>query len=484
VSRRWLTRDPAHIREGYADAGLTRELYHAVLNGFRWLASLLFLACAAILIVRRLGDPLAPWASLMMVVLAIATGGMSLWLRSAGGAWAGIAWWAGLLMPCLPMVVAVLPNGSLRPRWTWAVLLAAPIVASLSVVLPTREANLAFGSVLAAAVLVLLRRYQSMKASGRQQIRWVLFGLALALLAFAVGMTCLWMDAQSESYSVVTWLRVIGVIAFMASLMVFAGAITIALLRYRLYDADVTISRSVAFGALTLLLLGIFAGTEKLIEALGEEYFGESLGALAGGIGAALAAVMMVPLHHRVSHWAERRFQRQLVELRHGLPLLVGDLRETAELDRIAAAVLDAVGHGVRAKRSALLVGDAVVDARGIEAGEVEAWRGGWTAPAHKGLDCDRSDPLFPMRVPLEADGHGRVGWLLLGPRPDGSFYGKDEREALSAIADPVARALQIVRTRQGRETQTEGLLASIMERLKSVEQAIAANRQAPSAAA
>ena len=55
------------------------------------------------------------------------------------------------------------------------------------------------------------------------------------------------------------------------------------MLRYRLYDADAVISRSVTFGALTLLLLGIFAGSEKVIELVGERYFGEELGMLAGG---------------------------------------------------------------------------------------------------------------------------------------------------------------------------------------------------------
>ncbi len=474
VSRHVLTRDPENSRGGFAEAGLTRELYYGVANGFRWLTSLMLLVCAAILVVRRLRDPLAPWASLMMIVVAIGTGGIDLWLTNAGGAWASIAWWANA-SPFLPMVLAVLPNGSLRPRWTWGVLVAAPILTCLAAVLTNLVGTTALGLLLIAGVLLVLRRYRSMEASERQQIRWVLFGLALAMLMFAAGTACGWIDAQADSYSTVIWLRLVAIVAYMASLMLFIGAITIALLRYRLYDADVTISRSVALGTLTLLLLGIFAGTEKLIEALGEEYFGDSLGAMAGGIGAALAAVMIVPLHHRVSHWAEKRFQRQIVELRHGLPLLVGDLRETAGIDRVAAAVLESVSRGVRARHAALLVGDALAGARGIEAGEVEAWRRGWTPSARQGLDCDRADPLFPMRVPLEADGHGHVGWLLLGPRPDGSFYGKDERDVLAAIADPVARAIQIVRARGVQEARTSGALASIMARLDQLEKAIVA---------
>jgi drug/metabolite transporter (DMT)-like permease len=135
VSRHWLTRDRAHSREGYAEAGLTRIFYFAVVNFFLWLASFVLLVCAVILVARRLREPLAPWASLMMVVVALGTGGIDFWLTNAGGAWAAIAFWANSAL-FSPMVLAVLPNGSLRPRWTWAVLVAAPILTCLAVVLP------------------------------------------------------------------------------------------------------------------------------------------------------------------------------------------------------------------------------------------------------------------------------------------------------------------------------------------------------------
>ena len=84
--------------------------------------------------------------------------------------------------------------------------------------------------------------------------------------------------------------------------------------------------------------------------------------------------------------------------------------------------------------------------------GTSRRWRATWQPSPRPGIDADRTDPLFPLRLPLEADGHGRVGWLLLGPRPDGSYYGRDERETLLAIADPVARALEIARQRETRE--------------------------------
>ena len=230
------------------------------------------------------------------------------------------------------------------------------------------------------------------------------------------------------------------------------AGLLVSLYKYRLYDAEAVVSRSVAYAALTAILLALFAATEKTIELLGEEIIGESLGVLADVIGAAVATVMVVPLHHRLTGWAERRFQKQLIRLRQDLPALVGDLRELAPASRIAAATLKSVTRGVRSTHAALVVEDEVLGFRAIAARDLEAWRATWQPSPRPGIDADRADPLFPLRLPLEADGHGRVGWLLLGPRPDGSYYGRDERETLLAIADPVARALEIARQRETRE--------------------------------
>jgi hypothetical protein len=97
---------------------------------------------------------------------------------------------------------------------------------------------------------------------------------------------------------------------------------------------------------------------------------------------------------------------------------------------------------------------------------------------------------MFPLRIRLDADrrrGRGTVGWILLGPRPDGSFYGKDEQEALAEIAGPVARAVQIVRIRERREAAARAEAGDLKARLALLEERLAAlspgGRGRPSAA-
>ena len=454
-----LTRSSSYLTEAYAGTGITWASRRWIVFGVGELASLLLLITGLLLFLRRPGDPVAALIAMSSVVSGIR-------LAALFPSVSPLAIALSHLLGNVLFFTAVLafPDGRFRPHWA-RIVATACVAASLVWVWVEQAAGaistlsplilLMWLGVTVAVIAAIVARYRTTRAGvAKQQIKLAIFGFVAGFLFLVISLCCSFALGAVGSEGTRIWLTLIGRLAVPIASLFIAAGLLVSLLRYRLYDAEATISRSVAYGALTVALLAIFAGSERVIELLGEEYFGESLGALAGGIGAAFAAVMIVPLHHRASHWAEKRFRKQLIRLRHGLPLLLGDLRETAGLERIAAAALDAVTAGVRASRAALLVGDALVEAREITPDAVAAWRAGWTPAAHDGLDCARSDPLFPMRVPLEADGHGRVGWLLLGPRPDGSFYGKDEREALAEIADPLARALEIVRTREQREEE------------------------------
>ena len=462
-----LRRSVADIEASFHAAGITSAFWDWFIAAIS-LFTCLLLIVAAILLFGRRRQPVAALLSAGYLAFAgLGNFGANVQLHLPSALVAilnvmGAAGWA-----CILLAIVTFPDGRFRPRWSLAVAAATGLysVVTLLVTLSFAWRSLASGVMLAACIASLARRYRGVPPGvERQQLRWTFLGfsggtaLLLAGLLMREGIRAL----SHHDLGAQIWGTLASSFLFSLGFFGWTLGLSVSLLRYRLFDADAVIGRSATLGVLTILLLGIFAGSEKIIEVLGEEYFGEGLGALAGGLGAAIAAVMLVPLHHRVNQWAERRFQKDLHNMRERLPLLVGDLRETAGLERIAAAVLDAVTKGVRASRAALLVGEKVEGTRGIEVGEVEGWRSGWNPSERDGLDCVRADPLFPMRVPLEADGHGCVGWLLLGPRPDGSFYGRDERAALAEIADPAARALEIVRLREERERQQESRLAAI----------------------
>ena len=371
------------------------------------------------------------------------------------------------------------PSGRFEPRWT-----AVPVL----LLFPALLVNWPWvGIVLVAlAVATLVSRYRKVAAGPeRLQLRWAFFGLVIGLLLlclnFAGEMVA---DAYlAEDPRWLAWDYALLSPLFTLAFCAMALGIIVSILRYRLYDADTVIGRSATYGVLTLGFVASFAASQKIIELLGQEYLGQNLGGFAGGIGAALAAVAIAPMHARAQRWAERSFQRSLYKLRHGLPPLVGDLRETSGLEQIAGATLDSLVEGVRTCRAALVAGEELIDAREIQPEEVQAWRRSWGPALQDGIDCNRSDPLFPVRVPLEAEGHGRVGWLLLGPRPDGSLFGKAEFEAIEEIAEPVARAVQVALRRQEREQQVEVRLQAVEALIAKLSKALDPGSAGPATA-
>ena len=476
-----LTRDPGRYRRALAAAGLNASWFNWR-GPINWLLdTCLFLGCAILLMARRSRDPLAPWASLMMLWLMIAFGEAGEWFANlfANPSWAG--WFANATaFSLLGIVLTVFPTGRFEPRWSLAVAVLGTMATVLTTPLADVISNATGVVVYAAAVAATAARYRGMAAgAGRQQIRWALLGFAGSVVAIAVFVALQVAQGRTEDFGLWAWLSLASYIDGVLMFALLILGITVSLMRYRLYDADATISRTIAYSMLTISLLALFAGSEKVIEILGEQYFGERLGALSGALAAAVAAVMIVPIHHRVTHWAEHRFRSGLAHLRHGLPLLVGDLRETASPRRLAEATLTRVKGGVRASHGALVVDGALLEARDIAGQDVAAWLAEKRLPAELSTDliCERGDPLFPMRVPLAADGVGEVGWLLLGPRPDGSFYGREERAALREIADPVARALAIALERERREAARRDRDQALVGTVQSLRDRVGALR-------
>jgi hypothetical protein len=459
-----LVRSRANEEERFRDAGMSFTVARSLAFVGSLLLPALFIPAAILLFVRGRREAVPACLSLaFLLVASIYTGGdllgVPIWLVDVVGTAATVLLFAALF---------AFPSGRFEPRWT-----AIPFLILFPAIFIEMQLFDAVFSLLAIAALI--SRYRMVgPGAQRLQLRWAFLGLGAGLL---LNVILIGADAATAAFGAedprwFTWQYALVAPLGTLAVCVMALGLIVSILRYRLYDADTVIGRSVAYGVLTLGFVALFAASQKIIELLGEEYLGRNMGALAGGIGAALAAVAIAPMHARAQRWAERRFQKALYRLRHGLPPLVGDLRETSGVEQIAGATLDSLVEGVRASRAALIAGHELIDAREIPANEVEKWRSGWTPVVRDGIDCDEADPVFPVRVPLEAEGHGRVGWLLLGPRPDGSLFGKAERAAIEEVAEPVARAVQVALTRQEREAGYEQRFAALEEAVGQLQAA------------
>jgi hypothetical protein len=477
-----LTRSRAAEEQWYVDAGMSRELYTLAFLVPGLVFAILFAAAACLLFLRRRHETVPAILSLGFLMIAPVA------FDAAWNAWTELGIGVGVITVFavagwILVFAAFLafPSGRLQPRWTAVCLLLLPLL-FLFYLAPKLVGDIAFSTVFLLCLAALVSRYRQVSGSTEGlQLRWVFFGFCagglLVIAALLGGSAVMAAFGNDPRWGI---LSVVGSFLFYTGLGMIAAGLLVSILRFRLYDADAVIGRSAAYAVLTLGFVALFAASQKIIEQLGEEYLGQGVGALAGGVAAALAALAVAPMHARVQRWAERRFQRGLHRLRHGLPALVSDLRETSGLDSIAGATLDNVVKGVHARAAALVVRTTVADARGIAAEDAESWLKNWTPATHDGLDCDRSDPVFPLRAPLEAEGHGRIGWLLVGPRPDGSFFGGTERAVLEDVTEPVARAIQVALMREEREAGFVAQFASIEGRIESIESRLSKLLQSP----
>lgn len=463
-----LERNVRVEEQAFRTAGVNRTFVRTFGVVFGALPPLLLLVSAVLLFMKRRREAVPAMLSIAFLLFAGTI--VSSDLLGVSQRVVDLALFLAVIM--MFQVLFAFPAGRFEPRWTLIPFLCAPSLLVFFFFPDAQAAISLLGSaffVLALASLVI--RYRKLEPGAeRQQLRWAFFGLAVCAICQVVGlMLSLAVNTwQAEDPRWNIWAYFINYLGAMSFYAMIIGLL-VSMLRYRLYDADAVIGRSVAYAVLTASFVILFAASEKLIELLGQQYLGQNIGALAGGVGAALAAVAIAPMHARIHRWAERRFQKELSWLRYGLPSLLGDLRETAGLKQLAAATLDSVIAGVRASRAALIAGDELVDAREVTPPEVRRWRDQWMPPVHSGIDTDEADELFPVRVPLEAEGHGRVGWLLLGARPDGSIFGKAECAAILEIAEPVARAVQVVLWRREREQQMEYRLSAIEQTLSKL---------------
>jgi hypothetical protein len=349
---------------------------------------------------------------------------------------------------CLIGGILLFPHGRLRPGPILPLLASLPLLFFLQGDV-YRTVLIAY---MAASVVLLLWRLRIAAGDERQQLKWAVFGFAGYALFLAVSLVADMLKPGAPSLAEQLALEVAAGFAFGLAFLLLQAGLLVALLRYRLYDAEVAISRSASFALIALILAGLFAATMEGVKEVILRLFGRDAGPLAPIVGAALSTVMISPLYERVQAWAERRFHRRLAEMRSELPGALRDLRHFATLPELADEVLARIAAGVRSARLAMVLDGRPVASRGIGGEDVQAWIAATALDPACPARVETGDALFPLRQPLNFDDGSCLGWILLGPHPDRSRLSTAELGALDELAGPVARAVRVVLARQARE--------------------------------
>ena len=184
----------------------------------------------------------------------------------------------------------------------------------------------------------LVGRFRRARGVERQQLRWVALAAALLVVAAGVVLVGLALDAPQ----VVTW----AISAWVAGLPLALGA---AVLRYRLYDLDRIISRTVAYGLLTLVLGGGYAA---VVLGLGQ-LLGRDSSLVVAGATLAVAAVFQ-PARRRIQQAVDRRFNRRRHDAAQTIQAFSTHLRQQVDLDTLRAELLAVVHQTMQPTQASL----------------------------------------------------------------------------------------------------------------------------------
>jgi hypothetical protein len=291
------------------------------------------------------------------------------WSRvSAGGSLPGtaVAAWIYSNLFAIPVLILAIgipliyPNGRLLSRrWRWLVAVLIWSAASLilrqglrpGLIPDTRIENpfgiagieplldavalpdvLGVGLFLAAIASVVIR-FRRGSPVERQQLKWLIGATALAVVAWSV--VTIGLAVGADTVTAIGWY--LALLSFSA----LPIAIGIAVLRYRLYEIDRIISRTIAWALVTGVLVAVFASVVVILQtALVGITQGQTLAVAASTL---VALALFQPLRRRIQHAVDRRFDRARYDGERTVASFTGRLTGEVDLEALEAAVANTV---------------------------------------------------------------------------------------------------------------------------------------------
>jgi len=166
----------------------------------------------------------------------------------------------------------------------------------------------------------------------RQQLKWLIAGatVCLACLAVSIGL-----GGEQGSAKALSDVFAVGIIALPAG-------IGVGILKYRLYDIDRIISRTLAYGIVTGLLVGVYAGLVLLATRILTVH-----SSVAVAVSTLAAAALFSPLRRRVQLAVDRRFNRARYDADQAVAAFADRLKEAVDLDSVRDDLAGVVQHAL-----------------------------------------------------------------------------------------------------------------------------------------
>jgi hypothetical protein len=183
-----------------------------------------------------------------------------------------------------------------------------------------------------ASMVVRLRRSRGRE---RLQVKWVAYAAVLTATSFATSFLATLLPGGQI---VADFFFLVGVAGY-TGIPVAAG---IAILRYRLYEIDILINRTLVYGSLTVMLAAVYAGSIVILQGFLRALTGQE-SQLAIVDSTLAVAALFTPLRRRLQSFIDRRFYRRKYDARKTLEAFSAKLRDETDLDALVDELVGVV---------------------------------------------------------------------------------------------------------------------------------------------
>jgi hypothetical protein len=185
-----------------------------------------------------------------------------------------------------------------------------------------------------ASALSLVLRYRRSKGEEREQIKWIAFAASVVVIVYLIAMVgSLFFPLGWGSAGTPLWLGLLQQAA-LASFTAVPIAVGFAVLKYRLYDIDIVINRTLVYGTLTITLVALYFGGIVVLQRMFVLLTGQQ-STLAVVASTLAIAALFVPLRRRVQGFVDRRFYRRKYDARKTLEAFSAKLRDETDLEAL-----------------------------------------------------------------------------------------------------------------------------------------------------
>jgi len=262
---------------------------------------------------------------------------------------------------------AGLSKRAVRPRWTrWLVALTWLLTVAYLftfnqdewVRLTTTRSRIGYaiwGILILLAIGIQLYRYRRIYSQiERQQTKWVLIGIAATFLLSAIFSVPYYYSLNLPPGAAQPWWEPLGSAGWWFTMIILPLSLTISIMRYRLWDIDILIRRTLVYGALTATLALVFFSGVTLLQQVVGRITGTEESPVAIVLSTLAIVVLSIPLRRRIQEFIDRRFYRKKYNAEQALADFAEAARNETDLEALTGKLVEVVSQTMQPERVSL----------------------------------------------------------------------------------------------------------------------------------